>query len=485
MNIRVVHILMLLLFPIVGISQLSTHWSESFSTKSALLSGAVVGGYQDESSIYYNPSILSDSSVNQFSFANGLAKVELIRYDNAMGPGLDVSNDGSTVDPGFISVNLYPKRKYGLVWKAALFNKSRYDNGFFDEYKYEDDIFPVIPGNESYLGRIDTRTEYNDYWYGLGVAKFLNERFSLGFSFFARYSSLTYTSNKLIEVSGFGSGATFDKVLQNNESIFLKGFTWRGTVKIGANYRLNDQVKVGMVITAPSFSIRSSATAVKNITYINVPDKNSGELLPDYLYDASADDLEMKIKDPLSIALGVDFDLDKYRWNLTTEWFAPIAPYKMVNESTGDVTVTKSNPVVETPDYLSFANGGNSIMNVAIGLEKFSKNNQSWLFGFKTDFDALKDYDYEELSELNKLANAKSNYYHFSAGKSFVFLNFDVLFGLQYSLSRQGGLEAFANFKAPLLSSSEEKYSLEGPIENNMKFYGDAIVVFVGLTLKK
>ncbi|MFT6323472.1 MAG: hypothetical protein ACJAWO_001024, partial [Halieaceae bacterium] len=181
-------------------AQFSRYWSESFSTKSALLSGAVVGGYQDESSIYYNPSILSDSSVNQFSFANGLAKVDYIQYENAMGSDLDISNWESSVDPGFISLNLYPKGKYDLVWKAAFFNRSKFDNSFEEEVKFTEDVFTQVPGNEQYIGKIRTRTEYNDYWYGLGIAKFINDDLSIGISAFARYTSLRYNYEKITEI---------------------------------------------------------------------------------------------------------------------------------------------------------------------------------------------------------------------------------------------------------------------------------------------
>ena len=469
----------------LSFGQVGNYWGESFSTKSALLSGAVVGGYEDESSIYYNPSILSDSNVNQFAFANGLATVDAIRYENALGEGEHAGNWESSVDPGFISLNLYPKKKLGLVWKVAFFNKTKYDNGLSAEVRETYNVYDLPTGNEQYLGRVKVRIEFNDYWYGAGVAKRLNNKLSVGVSLFARYSSIRHENSKLIEITGSEKSAFFGKVATNDISTNLRGYSWRGTFKIGINYRVNDVLRLGMTITTPSFTMVSSTSVTKNDTRVNVPNQQDSTILPDYLYDEYSDDLNLRIKDPLSIAGGVDYISNKYRWNVSLEWFAPVAPYKVIDQSTGEVFSTISPEVILDPDNLSYAGGGKSILNFAIGMEKFTSSGRSWLFGFKTDFNTQKGFSFGELDGLNKMVSARSDYYHFSAGKNFEFLNFNVLFGLQYSLSRAYGLQGFANFSAPVTFDPNNPYSLEGTPQNNMSFKGDALTVFVGLTLKK
>jgi hypothetical protein len=254
---------------------------------------------------------------------------------------------------------------------------------------------------------------------------------------------------------------------------------------LGFNYRFNDKLRGGVTITTPSFSILSSAEGTSNATRVNIIDGSTGDFLPDYFYDGTGQGMKMTFKDPLSIAVGLDYNLKKLRWNVTVEWFAGLAPYKLVDQTEGEVDVLKTTVVpFERSEVLSFAAGGKSIANIALGLEIYNKNHRSVLVGFKTDFDALNNFDYQELSHLNTLVNAKSNYYHFSAGKSFLFLKYDVLFGLQYSLSRQKGLPAFANFAPPIDFAGNNPYELEGPIHNNMNYKGDALTLFVGLTLK-
>ena len=465
--------------------QISNYWGESFSTKSALLSGAVVGGYQDESSIYYNPSILLDSNVNKFGFANGLASVDAIRYENALGEGLNAGNWETTVKPGFISLNLYPKRRFGLVWKVALFNKTKYDNGFSSEVRETYNVYNDSPENENYLGKLNFRVEFNDYWYGFGLAKRLNNKFSVGVSAFARYASVRYQNRKLIEITSADSTGVFSKVAVNSSSINLRGYSWKGTFKFGFNYRINQELRLGLTVTTPSFTIMSNTSISKNETNINIPNREGSNLLPDYLYDEYSDNSNLIIKDPLSVALGIDYKHNKYRWNVTMEWFAPVIAYRSINQSKGDVVQTISNGVVTDPDNLSFVGGGKSVYNIAIGMEKFTHSGQSWLFGFKTDFSSQKKFDFAELSHLNRVISTTSDFYHFSAGKNFQFLKIDVLFGVKYSLSRAHGLKSFANFKAPVTFDPNNTYSLEGALQNDMNFKGDALTVFVGLTLKQ
>jgi hypothetical protein len=167
------------------------------------------------------------------------------------------------------------------------------------------------------------------------------------------------------------------------------------------------------------------------------------------------------------------------------EWFGGLKPYKMIDQEEGAVNFIKTTVVPDNgSDVLSYAAGGKSLVNIALGLEIYNENNRSILVGFKTDFDALNGFDYEDLSHLSTLENTASNFYHFSAGKSFSFLKYDVLFGLQYSISRQKNLPAFANFSSPVTLNTSNPYDLEGPIQNNMKFKGDVLILFVGLTLK-
>jgi hypothetical protein len=109
---------------------------------------------------------------------------------------------------------------------------------------------------------------------------------------------------------------------------------------------------------------------------------------------------------------------------------------------------------------------------------------RSRIFGFKTNFDARNNFSYGDLEGLNELVDSRSNYYAFSGGTNFTLLNFNILFGLQYSFSRNKGLRQFANYTEPQELIINGPYILEGVPQNTMNFHGNTISLFVSLTLK-
>ena len=168
--------------------------------------------------------------------------------------------------------------------------------------------------------------------------KFVNENLSFGLSGFLRYTSLRYHFTKSIEISAI-SADTNQRIALANDITSSRGYNWRGTVKLGANYRFSKNVSGGMTITSPSMYFASSISGSRNISRINNPDPNDTGVLPDYFYDATGEKMKLNVRDPLSIAVGVDYRLEKLRWNLTTEWFAGLKPYKVIDQTDGDLSL--------------------------------------------------------------------------------------------------------------------------------------------------
>lgn len=481
---RVVVFIITLSCALTAHAQMSSYWAESFNTKAALLSGAVVGGYEDESSIYYNPSILSDSGESKLTFAAGLFTFDHIRFDNAVGEGKDAVNFSTSVAPNFISVHLYPKDPFKLVWQAALFTKVKYDGFIQQEVRMNTDILNSSIGEEQYLGRFSVRNEYEDTWFGLGVAKFIGDRWSIGTSIFGQYKSLKYTYRK-------GSVAMPDldlnpsgHVAQNLESMTVFGTNWRAVAKIGANWQINDQVAVGLVTTIPSVSVIGFSEVILSAGILNIVDPETGVFYSDLALDERGVDLNTNFKDPLSIAMGVDWKRNDWRWNVTVEWFAKLNAYRIIDERQGEIATSGAGLRDFVGENLSFVGGGNNVVNFAIGVEQQVTEKRSRIFGFKTNFDARNNFSYGELDGLNKLVDISGNYYNVSGGTNFSFLNFNILFGLQYAFSMKKGLEQFANFTSPQEVIPSGPYVLEGVPQNTMNFTGNSISLFVSLTLK-
>lgn len=480
----------LLFIWLVGMSfsvnaQYGGYWGESFNTRAALLSGAVVGGYEDESSIYYNPGILSDSGKTKLTFATGLFTFDFVRYENALGDDFDVSNYQTRVAPNFVSLHIYPEHMDGLVFQVAVFTKSKIDQSLSEIIRSSTNVLEQYPGAENYMGRINTRIEYQDTWVGFGVAKFLNKSISVGMSVFGHYKGLKYgyeisniaTPNPVMYPNG--------RTAQSYEIISADGYDWRGTVKMGVNVKLNKKIGVGMNLTFPSFSVYSNGESVKNIHVSNIYDTQSNSYFLDNVIDEHASEVKFNLKDPFSASFGIDYKLKKYRMNFVVEYFAGIQPYKSIDQTTGNIQTTTSANAGVPKEFVSFVDGGKGIANFALGLEYKSSAKRSWLFGFKTNFDPHKNFDYGVYNDLNTVHYVASDYYYGSVGTNFSFLNFDILFGLQYALSRQRNNLQFVNFSEPVQYNPAGPYVLRGVPKENMRFYGDQIAIFVSVTLKQ
>lgn len=465
-------------------AQMSGYWSESFNTKASLLSGAVVGGYEDESSIYYNPSILSDSGESKLTFAAGLFTFDHTRFENALGDGQNAIHYSTSVAPNFISVHLYPKDPFALVWQAAIFTKTKYDGYINQEVRMNTDILQYSVGQEQYLGRFSVRNEFEDTWFGIGIAKFIGDQWSIGTSLFGQYKHLRYTYKKAsVAMPDLDLNAN-GHVAQNLESITASATNWRTVAKIGVNWQINDEVAVGLVTTIPSIRVMGKSEVVLSAGIVNIADTETGDFYADFAIDERGTEMKADFKDPMSIALGIDWKLDKWRWNITTEWFSKLDAYRIIDERTGDVFVSASGIGEFSGENLSFVGGGNNVLNFAIGVEQYVSEKRSRIFGFKTNFDARNNFSYGELDGLNKLLDVRGNYFNFSGGTNFSFLNFNILFGLQYAFSSNEGLRQFANFTSPQEIIPSGPYVLEGVPKNNMTFKGKTISLFISLTLK-
>lgn len=470
--------------PLTVVAQMSSYWGESFNTKATLLSGAVVGGYEDESSIFYNPSILSDSGESKITFAAGLFKFDHSRFENAVGAGQDAVHFTTSVAPNFISVHLYPKDPFKLVWQAAIFSKTKYDGYIQKEVRMDYDVLKNSPGAEQYVGRYTVRNEYEDTWFGIGIAKFLDNKWSIGTSIFGQYKNLRYTNTSGSLAMPNLTQNPDGHVAQNLESMRIRAYNWRLVGKLGANWQVNKNLSLGMVFTLPSAYVLGDAEVVLSTGVLNIVDPNTGDFFADLSVDERGSNMKANFKDPFSIAMGVDLKRNDWRFNLAMEWFAKINSYRIIDERTGNVDTSGSGVRSLSGEDLSFVGGGNNIVNFAIGVEQQVTEKRSRIFGFKTNFDARKNFSYGELDGLNKLVDIQNNYYSFSGGTNFTFLNFNILFGLQYAFSNTLGLTQLANYTSPEEIIPSGPYILEGVPENTMNYRGNQVALFVSLTLK-
>jgi hypothetical protein len=174
--------------------------------------------------------------------------------------------------------------------------------------------------------------------------------------------------------------------------------------KVGLSY-YDDDIGIGLTVTSPLYGIaRSGASYFLDDQRINNVDStitvvSNRALLNQGVY-----------KSPLSIGLGFDFSLSKYRIFISTEYFRSIDTYTLFSDS-GD---SFDGVAMEESEFTINAKAGNeSVLNVAIGFEYFKNDRITLLGGFRTDFNQNNNLLINEVAEY---LSATPNIFHISGG---------------------------------------------------------------------
>lgn len=192
------------------------------------------------------------------------------------------------------------------------------------------------------------------------------------------------------------------------------------------------------------------------------------------------------MKNPLSIAFGFTYDNqdNKKTFFATIEYFNEITPYKLVVASENpNITTQENYEKLETKDWLSYAYGAKSVVNVALGYRWDISEDMLILTGFRTDFNYLKNLDYGELSNYNRLQDLVYNVYHITGGGQLTILKINIIAGLQYSYGRKKDQLQLINMADPVEYNTVENAPLQGTRENTMILNYNKISLFLGATL--
>jgi hypothetical protein len=70
-------------------AQTDNYWSWSFNTPSTLLAGSVTGGGAGPSAVYYNPALIDQENIPNFSLSANLISLQFFKARNIAGEGND------------------------------------------------------------------------------------------------------------------------------------------------------------------------------------------------------------------------------------------------------------------------------------------------------------------------------------------------------------------------------------------------------------
>ncbi|MBC8320631.1 MAG: hypothetical protein H8E34_07905 [Bacteroidetes bacterium] len=479
----------------VSNGQLMNHyWALNFNSQSSLLSGAVVAGDGGNTSIYFNPSTISEiKNGSNLSFAASLFTWGVYYFKNALGAGINISNVSFNVQPQFLSYSYRPKdSKFAFAFSAITRMKDRFDINYYDSRNI--DVLSSSPGPENYNVAFTYFLEYSDNWFGLAGSYDVSERFKIGSSIFLSTTHIAYkTSTSAIAfsptdtlwVDGIPNPAP---VTEGSYIESFKFVDYRLIAKLGFSYVV-EKWRFGLNFTSQSLSLFSvGKEAYREQRLTNVTNPNNNEFMPGYVIvnGQTQGEITTRVKFPFSVSFGFIYEVNKAenRLYFTMEYFSGISPYKLIDAPINDnITSNIIYNSLQNKDWLSIADVAKPVLNVAVGYRWQLNKNLMFLTGFRTDFNNINNADYKEYSKYNKVNTADINIYHYNGGVQFYFLHkYLLVAGGELSFGFDKNQKQIANFSNPVEYSSADRRVLQGPLENKMDVYYFGLNIYLSAT---
>lgn len=473
--------------------QTNRYWSQNFNEEASLLAGAVVGGGTGVSAIYYNPANISEIETSKISINASLFSIEFFNYKNALGNDINLKESKFQLQPRFISYLVQPKNNKRLSLEFAILNNEFLDMEMAHTEDKTIDILTNLSGKERYIGMFRTSQYFRDDWLGLGGSYKIDNALSVGISMFLSIKNLEY--QYMLDIEAY---PLTDTVYNNNLAVpfysataqnieYVKFNNNRLIWKFGLNYK-PDRLGIGISITTPSIGLFSDGKVSSGkIKQSNISDPNGNLFLPDMLIIDTQikNELRVSMKNPLSIAFGFTYDNrdKKQTYFATIEYFNEITPYKLVKANENpNITTQENYEKLETKDWLSYAYGAESVVNVALGYRWDVSEDILILTGFRTDFNYVKNLDYGDLTNYNRLQDFNYNVYHITGGGQLTILKLNIIAGMQYSYGNNKKQLQLINISDPVEYNAIENAPLQGTRDNTMSLNYHKISLFLGGT---
>jgi len=386
---------MALLVAMPAVAQDTHYWYDQFGNRALLLSGAVVGEPADLSAVYYNPGGLGLNARTELLLAGLVLGVSGASLDGAVPGGDALTHTQFDVAPSLIAGEIrMGQSKHRFAYSIL----KRYGSTFLASSQVDLPGEPLgVPLVELLANSMRIDTDLSEYWGGGTWSYPVTPDLGVGVTtFIAVRNQRRYASNS-VQLLTTGNRAVVGNVATDYDYQH-----WRMLWKIGAQGRFADW-NVGLTLTTPSIGLHGSGDVRNNLTLVGQAQDAAGNYFTVVANNAQLG-VATDYRSPLSIALGASRTFGANTVHLTGEWFASTDAYTVIDGQPFEGQTGQGpfdTAVVEQLD---------SVVNVAVGVERRFSEDLLAYFGFHTDFNAASD------SPAANLSDTKWNFYHFSGG---------------------------------------------------------------------
>ena len=396
------------LFTTLAQAQLdANYWSLNYGTKAQILNGAVIGGVDDGSALYYNPAAIGkeeDGGISMSLFSPSVSKVESNspQFNNREFRNVNLL-------PNMLEIDFSPFNDEKLKMAFGLF--TRIDVNFDLASRFEE----ALENDQMFVGSANYRNKIKETWLSLGLSFEVNKNFRMGLTqnFSIRgHNQFYFIDGKLLNNTNLNQTLSYNSFLQElkyNNSSFLTKF---GLVYKKAN------ISLGLTLTTPKYGAIYSKGAYQ---YNEI--KSYGEF-DDYQESGWENKLETEYRTPTIFGFGGVYSFQKgQKFYFSTEYFTEVSRYQLFRGS---------NP----ENGLALYDSSDDIINVAVAYENQLSETVTFLSGFRTDFNSARGNQEYFLQRIDRnLYKFSWDVMHFSIGGHFNIKSFEFSAGVDYAFS--------------------------------------------------
>jgi len=353
----------------------SHYWTYQYGSRATLLGGAVIGSVLDLSGTYYNPGGLSLVDQPETIMA---AKVFMYPRVTLAGKNQE-SVPLYAFSPGpapSLLAGTFRFRGLAKHWFGYSY-LSRQDVrlGVSVSETGRLDVLPGRPGNEDFATQFRLDEKVSEHWLGLTWSYRLSDHVGVGLTQYFAIRSHRATIQELVEA--LDGETRLAMALGARQYHYLH---YRALWKIGLACDF-EMITLGLTLTTPSLAIFGDGSTGVNDSVAGLDTDGDG-LPDDFLAADYQDHLSATYRTPFSLAAGMTFKVGKIRLYWSTEWFARIRPYTVIDSAA--FASQSSGEALSTDVTQELA----SVLNFGMGLEWFYSSRFKGYASFTTDYSA-------------------------------------------------------------------------------------------------
>jgi hypothetical protein len=293
-------------------AQDSNYWTQQYGPRGSLLGGAVIGSVADISGTYYNPGSLGLAETLPFALSTSVYEYENIRIEDGAGAGVDLGTTRSGIRPSLIAGTIASSLGGGILAYSVM-TRTRAATDLNAEVIASGAEIPPELELEEVVGIARVDGEFNDVWAGLTYSHTVGSHFGLGLTWYGAHRTQRRRREGIEEAIGT-DGATFVNIDMGGGNYSAL----RTLAKLGGYFK-SGPVSAGLTVTTPSLHITGTGdVGVNDATFSS----DTTALLATVQTGLAAE-----YKSPLSVGLGLGWQVGKARLNASGEWFDGIDPY--------------------------------------------------------------------------------------------------------------------------------------------------------------